>query len=121
MRTYFLPVLVLLASAFTVAAADVTGIWKGSLTPEDRDPGSALVILKQTGDVVTGTGGQDESDRHEISNGKVMGSTVTFDIQVGEGGMKFVLTLEGDALTGRVTRERNGQQQTAKLDLKREK
>jgi hypothetical protein len=121
MRKYFVFLTVLLASALTVAAADLTGNWKGSLTPEDRDAGSALVILKQTGDVVTGSGGQDESDRHEISNGKVMGDTVTFDIQVGEGIMKFVLTLDGDTLTGRVTRERNGQQQTAKLDLKREK
>ena len=34
--------------------------------------------------------------------------------------MKFVLTLAGDTLTGQITRERDGQQQTAKLDLKRE-
>ena len=121
MRKHFVPILVLLASAFTVAAADVTGNWKGTLTPENRDPGPALVILKQTGDMVTGTGGQDESDRHEITNGTVMGDTVTFEIQQQEGNMKFVLTLEGEALTGQVTRERNGQQQTAKLNLKREK
>ena len=121
MRKHFVPILGLLASAFTVAAADVTGNWKGTLTPENRDPGPALVILKQTCDMVTGTGGQDESDRHEITNGTVMGDTVTFEIQQQEGKMKFVLTLEGEALTGQVTRERNGQQQTAKLNLKREK
>lgn len=121
MRKYFVPVVVLLASAFIVAAADVTGNWKGTLTPENRDPGAALVILKQTGDMVTGTGGENESDRHEITNGKVTGDTVTFDIQHAKGTMRFVLTLEGDALTGQVTRERDGQQQTAKLNLKREK
>src|SRR5687767_9312715 len=121
MRNYFVPVLVLLASAFAIAAADVTGTWKGTLTPENRDPGSALVILKQTGDMVTGTGGQDEGDRHEITNGKVAGDKVTFEIQQQEGTMRFVLTLDGDTLTGQVTRERNGQQRTAKLNLKRER
>jgi hypothetical protein len=121
MRKYFVPVLVLLASALTAAAADVTGNWKGTLTPENRDAGPALIILKQTGEMVTGTGGQDESDRHEITNGKVTGQTVTFEIQQQEGTMKFALTLDGDALTGQVTRERNGQQQTAKLNLRREK
>jgi hypothetical protein len=121
MRKYFVPVFVLLASALTAAAADVTGNWRGTLTPEDRDPGSALVILKQAGDMVTGTGGENESDRHEITNGKVTGDTVTFEIQQGNGTMKFVLKVEGDALTGQVTRERNGQQQKATLSLKREK
>lgn len=38
-----------------------------------------------------------------------------------EGTMRFVLMLEGDTLAGQVTRERDGQQQTAKLNLKREK
>lgn len=121
MRKYFLPALVLLASTFIVVAADFTGTWRGTLTPENRGPGSALVILKQTGDMVTGTGGENENDRHEITNGKVTGDTVTFEIQQEEWTMRFVLTLDGDALTGRVTRERNGQQQTAKLNLKREK
>ena len=121
MRKYFVSVVVLLATALTVAAADVTGNWKGTLIPENRDPASALVILKQTGDVVTGTGGHDESDRHEITNGKVTGNTVTFDIQQGERTMRFVLTLDGDTLTGQITRERDGQQQTAKVNLKREK
>ena len=92
-----------------------------NVDPENRDQGSALLILKQTGDVVTGTGGENDSDRHEITNGKVTGNTVTFEIQQGDRTMKFVLTLEGDKLTGQVTRERDGQQQKTKLDVKREK
>jgi hypothetical protein len=35
--------------------------------------------------------------------------------------MKFDLTIKGDELSGQVTRERQGQFQTAKLSLKREK
>jgi hypothetical protein len=121
MRKHFVPVFVLLVNAFVLSAADVTGTWKGTLTPENRDAGPALVILKQTGDTITGTAGPDESERNEIANGKVAGNNVTFEVTRGQGTMTFVLMLEGDILAGQVTREREGQQQTAKLNLKREK
>ena len=121
MQKYLVAVMMLLASAFSVAAADFTGNWKGVLSPENRDPGPALVILKHAGDTVTGTAGPNEEERHEIANGKVQGEKITFDVFQGEVTMKFVLTLAGDTLTGQVSRERDGQQQTAKLDLKREK
>ena len=121
MRKYFLLTLVLLANALVLTAADVTGTWKGTLTPENRDAGPALVILKQTGDTVTGTAGPDESERHEIANGTVMGATITFEVPGERGTMKFVLTLTGDALDGQITRESEGQQQVAKLNLKRDK
>jgi hypothetical protein len=109
---------VLMAGA--LSAADVTGRWKGTLTPEGGNEGPALVILKQMGESVTGSGGPDESERHEIINGKVAGDKVTFEIATG-GQMKFDLTIQGDELSGQVTRERQGQFQTAKLSLKREK
>jgi hypothetical protein len=121
MRKYFAPVLLLLVNTFTLSAADLTGTWKGTLTPENRDPGPALVILKHTGETVTGTAGPDESERHDIANGKVMGDRITFEVPREQGTMRFVLTLEGDSLNGQVTRDRDGQQQTAKLNLKREK
>ena len=120
MRLILCCAVVLIGSAVTAAAADVSGNWRGTLTPENRDPGSALLILKQTGDVVTGTGGEDEGDRHEITNGKVTGNTFTFDVHVGDRTMRFVLTLDGNELTGQVTRERDGQQQKATVALKRE-
>ena len=121
MRKHFIPVVVLLASALVLSAADMTGTWTGTLTPENRDEGPALVILKQSGDTVTGTAGPDESERHEIANGKVAGDRITFEVPREHGTMYFVLILEGDKLSGHITRERDGQQQTAKLNLKREK
>lgn len=120
MRKYFFAVLVLLMAVSALSAADVTGAWKGTFTPEDRDAGPALVILKQTGDTVKGTAGPDENERNEITNGKVTGSTITFEVARENGTMKFVLALEGETLTGQATRERDGQTQTAKLNLKRE-
>src|SRR3954447_13502919 len=71
MQKNVVSVLVLLASAFILSAADVTGTWKGTFTPDGREAGPALVILKQTGDTLAGTAGPDESDRLEIENGKV--------------------------------------------------
>lgn len=121
MKRYWATLLVLLASAMILPAADVTGTWKGTFAPENRDAGPALVILKQTGDTVTGTAGPDESERNEIANGKVTGNKVTFDLPREGGTMKFTLSLDGDTMTGEATRERDGQQQTAKLNLKREK
>jgi hypothetical protein len=121
MRKYFGCVLLLLANTLILSAAEVTGTWKGTFTPENRDSGPALVILKQVGDTVTGTAGPDESERHDIANGKVRGDTITFEVPREEGTMSFVLSLAGDTLNGQATRERDGQRQTAKLSLKREK
>ena len=122
MRTCFVLVIVLLASLVPVAAADVTGNWRGTLSPKTREPESALLVLKQRGGEVTGSGGEDESDRHEITNGKVNGSMNTiFEIKQQEGSLKFVLTHSDDTLIGQVTLERNAAEQTAKLALRREK
>ena len=121
MRKYLSVVLALAAGALTLAAADVTGTWRGTLAPEGRDAGPALIILKQTGDTVTGTAGPDENERGEIANGKVAGNKITFEVPREQGTMKIELTVDGETATGQATRERDGQQQTAKLSLKREK
>jgi hypothetical protein len=111
--------LVMAFAATMLAAADVTGSWRGTLSPEGRDAGPALLILKQEGAAVTGTAGPDENERHPISKGKVENDTVAFEVETPAGVMKFALTQKGDELAGDVTRERNGQQQTAKLAVKR--
>jgi hypothetical protein len=111
--------LVIALAAATLAAADVTGSWKGTFTPDGRDAGPALLILKQEGNAVTGTAGPDENERHPISKGKVENDTVTFDVETPGGVMTFALKQKGDELTGDVTRERDGQKQTAKLVVKR--
>ena len=113
--------LAILVNALILSAADVTGTWKGTLAPENRDAAPALVILKQTGDTITGTVGPDESERNEIANGKVIQDKVTFDVPRENGTMRFALTVGADTLTGEVLRDRAGQQQMAKLNLKREK
>lgn len=112
-------ILLIAVVATTLAAADVTGTWQGTLSPEGRDAGPALLVLKQEGEAVTGTVGPDETERHPIKSGKVQNDTVTFEVETPGGVMKFTLKQNGDELTGDVSRERDGQQQTAKLAVKR--
>lgn len=113
--------LALALAAVTTLAADVTGNWKGTLTPDGRDAGPALLVLKQEGKTVTGTVGPDEGERHEITKGTVDNDAVTFEVATPGGVMKFTLKQSAEELTGDVTRERDGQQQTAKLAVKRAK
>ena len=114
--------LLALITAVSVLSADLNGTWRGTLTPDGRDPGPALLVLRQDGTSVTGTVGEsEETDRHPIRSGTIQGDRVTFDIEIAEGSMKFELTLKGDELTGEVTRERDGQTRKAMLAVKRSK
>jgi hypothetical protein len=113
--------LILLASVFTLAAADVSGKWTGTLTPDSGAEGPALLILEHKGESLTGTAGPDEGQRFDILNGKVSGDKITFETDSGKSVMKFELTLKGEEMAGQVSREREGQKQTAKLNVKRTK
>lgn len=116
--THFL--MIALATAF-LTSTDATGTWTGTLSPADRDPGPAHLVLKQEGTTLTGTGGPDESEQHPIRNGKAENGTLTFELEAGGGVMKFTLKQEGDEIAGDITRERDGQTQMAKLAVTRKK
>jgi hypothetical protein len=113
----------LLLSAVSLLAADVTGKWRGSLefvndNGETRK-GSAYMILKQEGSAVTGTAGPNETESHQLRNGRFENNKFTFTVSTDETNLKGELTLEGDELKGQVTRE-DGSGRTIKLALKRE-
>ncbi len=107
-------------TAASVMAADATGTWTGTLTPNGDDKGGpAHLVLKQDGNRLTGTAGPDASEQHQIENGKVEDGVLTFDVSAGSAVMKFRLKQEGDEIKGDITRERDGQTETAKLAVKR--
>ena len=115
-------ILLLTFAAFSLMAADATGTWTGTLTvPDKGDPGPALLVLKQEGVKLTGTAGPDANERHAIENGKAENGNITFEIPRENGVMKFTLKQEGDEIKGDITRERDGEKQTAKLAVKRDK
>ncbi len=108
--------------AMTALAADVSGKWTGTFTPEEGEAGQGTLILKQNGIEITGTGGPSDGEQMAISNGKIDGNKVTFEISHPSGmTMKMSLVLDGDTLKGDVTASRDGQTMKARMELTREK
>ena len=114
--------LLIALAAGALIGADATGTWTGTFTPaEDGQPRPAHLVLTQDGDKLTGTAGPDGNEQRPIQNGKAENGKLTFEVATGETVMKFTLKQDGDEITGDLTRERNGEVQTAKLAVKRAK
>jgi hypothetical protein len=108
--------------AMTAMAADVTGKWSGTFSPEGQDPSGAFVVLKQSGTTLTGTAGPDEGQQWPLANGKIQGNKITGEVTSPEGMIfKLDLVVEGDQIKGDVNATRDGQPMKAKVDLKRVK
>ena len=118
-----LALLLLLAAA--VFGAELTGVWTGTfedVAPDGsvRNTTAAYMQLKLAGQTVSGTAGRSESDQRAISNGKLEGKRLTFDLAQPQGfTMKFDLTFDGETIKGTASAERNGERLSARLDLKR--
>ena len=122
MKSILLCVLVAAALALTAVAADISGKWSGSFTPENGGGGSAYVILKQNGTTLTGSGGPDASEQWPGLQGTINGNKVSFQVRSATDGTlyKCDLTLDGEHLKGDVTfTSADGQSGKAKLDLAR--
>jgi hypothetical protein len=115
--------LTIMSVAPLLAAADASGAWAGTLSGKlpsgEERTRSAHMVLKQEGDKVTGTAGPDAERQHEITNGKVDGDTVSFEIVTGEGTAKVSMKLAGDELNGEMSLEANGMKAAMALALKR--
>jgi len=108
--------------AMTLAAADMSGKWAGTLSGDQNNSDSALLILQQDGTKLTGTAGSDENDRHPIQNGTVQEDSVKFEVQLQDRVLVADLTVKGDEMSGKVEMKRNGQTvRTGRLSLKRAK
>ena len=74
--------------AMVLSAADVTGHWSGTFDFRTPDGGqrqsSVYLILKQDGAKVTGTGGRDLADRHDVTEGKIDGNKIMLEVEAGE-------------------------------------
>jgi len=104
-------------------AADVSGTWSGTvkLKRDGADQNnSAHLVLKQSGDTVTGTIGTNADDQRPIQNGKIQGDRITFEVGANNGNYKVSLKVQesGETLTGDVMREAES---VAQLELKRAK
>jgi hypothetical protein len=117
----------LLIVAFVAFAADVTGKWTYEAPGRGGNPGRPTTItLKQDGAKLTGSvpamggrrgGGGDAAAapaEQEISNGKVDGNNIYFEVkrttQNGDTVTKYEGTLDGDSLKLKITRPAMGGQ-----------
>ncbi len=107
--------------------ADVTGKWSGNfdvtMDGETRNE-TAVLILKQDGNTVTGTAGPNEDKQMKIRSGVLDGNTLTLDVIDEEGDhppIHLVLNVDGDHMTGNAKAQHEDRVMEAKLDLKREK
>jgi hypothetical protein len=118
--------LILLAAAVTLTAADLSGRWTGTLEKVKGNPGGPqsdahYLVLRQNGDRITGTAGPKADAQWEIRNGRVDGSRLTFEIAMAGGKMVlgYDLQVGPDGLAGKVE-PKTGQPIAWKLQVKRE-
>jgi len=93
----FVCMLTIAALAMTAMAADVSGKWSGTFTPEGQDASAAFMVLKVSGTTLTGSAGPDENQQWPISGGKVEGNKLSGQVTSPDGATyKFTLTVEGE-------------------------
>jgi len=109
-----------------IQAADVNGTW--TWTTPGRNGGAerkSVLKLKTEGDKLTGTiNGRQEDIK--ITDGKVTGDEVSFKVsRSGQNGntftQKYTGKVSGDSIKGKVTFDRNGEEQSRDWEAKREK
>ena len=119
MKSIFLSLL--LAAAWTLSGADLTGKWSGTVDmKQDGDAQTipVVMIVKQDGKTLTGTAGP-EDDQHVISKGLVDGDTITMEVDSGEAIYFLELKVDGDQISGAVKEGADGEKM--KIALKRVK
>ncbi len=116
-------ILALLIAAVSLSASEITGKWSGKWeTSPDGGPGPHYMVLKQDGAAVTGTAGPTAAQQMPISNGKMQGDKLTFDIGVPNGpSLKFDFKVAGDKMDGQAIFAMGGKEQTLKLSAERVK
>ncbi len=103
----------------SLTAADFGGRWTGTLETPRGGRKSAILVLMQDGEKVTGTFGGSDTDNRGIEKAKVEGDVISFELAIGPL-VKFVLRNTGDRLTGEGTAESNGAKETFKVELRRD-
>lgn len=111
--------MMMLLAAATMMAADVSGNWSGTFTPDGEGPQPVYLVLHQAGDQLTGSGGPSAAEQHPIQNGKIQGDRLTFEVPAGKGAFFFDLKLSGEAITGDLQLKAPDRSASAKVSLQR--
>jgi hypothetical protein len=105
---------------FGLAVGDVSGNWHGSFRVDGGDHDvPQLLLLKQEGAKLTGTGGPDATERYPISNGQVSGDHVTFELTTGEWKFSYDLKDSGLEMNGKLVLKSANDSRSAEVTLKK--
>ena len=122
---------ILLVVAFVAVAADVNGKWVAEVEGRNGNTSQMTFTLKADGGTLTGSvtggmgrrGGGGAPAATEISNGKIDGDHVSFDVKREFNGNEFVTkyegTVSGDTLNLKETRNGRNGAQTRDIAAKR--
>src|SRR5437763_13637665 len=108
----------LITMTATSRAADVNGTWTWTTPAQGNRPERTSILkLKSDGDKLTGTinGRQDDI---KITDGKITGDEISFKVSrpAGQSGntttQKYTGKVSGDTIKGKMTFERNGEEQS---------
>ena len=119
MKSIVLSLLLLLGAAWAASASDLSGKWTGTIDVKENGESKTvpvLLILKQDGTKLTGSGGGSEEDQHPITKGSVDGDKVKIEAQAEDDTFYLELTVDGDQMSGDV---RKGDSERMKMSLKR--
>jgi hypothetical protein len=101
---------------------DVSGNWNGSFRVDGGDHDvPQLLLLKEDGAKLTGTGGPDENERYPISNGQVNGDRVTFELTTGDWKFFYDLKNSGLQMSGKLVLKSANDNRSAAVTLKKTK
>jgi hypothetical protein len=102
---------------------DPTGTWTWTRPGRDGNEVTSTLKLKADGDKLTGKISGWNNTENDISNGKVKGNEISFDVAREFNGnsmtIQYAGKIEGDSLTGDITVSRDGQERTREWTAKR--
>ena len=108
-RKLLFAVMMMVLGAFCLQAADVTGTWVAQIPGRDGNLAETTFQFKVAGEKLTGTMANQWGDR-EISDGKVSGDDVSFNVHIEFNDNKMTLAFTGKVAGSEIKfkRERKG-------------
>lgn len=105
--------------SLSALAADVSGTWTGIFHTREGGAFETNLVLKASGDALSGTFQQGNSDDIQIENGKISGDQVTFTVTRGSGDKTRKVNFTGkvDGSTMKLTVQPEGSTRTQEITL----
>ena len=115
----FVLIMVILMFNLAALAADVSGTWTGIFHTREGGAFETNLVLQASGDTLTGTFQQGNSDEIQIENGKISGDQVTFTVTRGSGDKTRKVNFTGkvDGNNMKLTVQPEGSTRTQEITL----